>query len=151
MSCCSEKVGGSPVLEVKIKQLPGCDTLPGYATPGSNGKDVYATEDTFIYPDEVALLPTGFCVELPPGYAFMVLPRSSAFRQGMHVEGFIDSDYRGEVFVMVHNTTKEGFQVRKGDRIAQMVVIPSPAVRWVPVEELSETQRGAGGFGHTGR
>jgi dUTP pyrophosphatase len=118
--------------------------------------DIYAAveTETVIPPGETALIPTGFSIELPPGFEGQVRPRSGlAIKHGigiLNAPGTIDSDYRGEVKVILSNFGKQPFTIRRGDRIAQLVIASFSRVEWVEVERLESTDRGAGGFGHTG-
>jgi dUTP pyrophosphatase len=111
--------------------------------------------DLVIVPGARALVPSGFAIELPEGYEAQVRPRSGlALRHGItlpNAPGTIDSDYRGEIKVILMNLGDEDFRVKRGDRIAQLVVAPVSEVAWRLVENLGETQRSDGGFGHTGR
>jgi dUTP pyrophosphatase len=131
--------------------------LPSYATHGASGMDVYAAVDSDIQlkKGETVLISTGFIIEVPPGYEAQVRPRSGlAIKYGISVlntPGTIDSDYRGEVKVILTNFGKEDYVVRRKDRIAQMVIVPVVQADWVEVDSLDETRRGAGGFGHTGK
>jgi dUTP pyrophosphatase len=144
---------------VRIARVPGAEDLPlpGYATPGSAGIDLPAAVEgeRVLAPGERALVPTGFRIELPAGYEAQLRPRSGlALRHGIvlpNAPGTIDSDYRGELRVILWNTGSEPFVLRRGDRVAQLVVAPVARALLVPVETLGETPRGAGGFGHTGR
>lgn len=119
--------------------------------------DIYAAveTDTIIPPGETALIPAGFSIELPPGFEGQVRPRSGlAIKHGigiLNAPGTIDSDYRGEVKVILSNFGKNPFTIRRGDRIAQLVIASFSRVEWVEVERLESTDRGAGGFGHTGQ
>ena len=110
--------------------------------------------DLVLSPGETVLVPTGFSIELPPGYEAQVRPRSGlAIKNSigiMNAPGTIDPDYRGEVKVVLTNFGKEPFTVRTGDRIAQLIVAPFVRVAWEETDELSATRRGGGGFGHTG-
>ncbi len=130
--------------------------LPAYATQGSAGMDVCAalTSDLVIGPGETALVPTGFSIELPPGYEAQIRPRSGlAIKSSVGIlnsPGTIDSDYRGEVRIILTNFGKAPFVVRRGDRIAQMIVAAYARVDWEPVQTLEHSARGEGGFGHTG-
>ncbi len=130
--------------------------LPGYATDGSAGMDLCAAvdEDLMIQPGETTLVPTGFVIELPPGFEGQVRPRSGlAIKNGIGIlnsPGTIDSDYRGEIKVIVTNFARVPFRVRRGDRIAQLIISRYERIRWEESEEVNETQRGVGGFGHTG-
>lgn len=129
--------------------------LPRYQTAGSSGLDLLAdTDDPLrLAPGGRALVPTGLAIELPAGYEGQVRPRSGlAARSGVTVlnaPGTIDSDYRGELKVLLVNLGSEEFVIRRGDRIAQLVVAPVEQVAWSEVTELRSTERGEGGFGHT--
>jgi dUTP pyrophosphatase len=129
---------------------------PQYSTPGSAGMDLCAAlEDSLaIGPGESVLIPTGFIVELPEGYEAQIRPRSGlAIRHQIGVlnsPGTIDSDYRGEVKIILTNFGKTPFVVHRGDRIAQMIVAKVERVGWEEIGEVAESERGAGGFGHTG-
>jgi dUTP pyrophosphatase len=153
-------VAGEPApVAVRIARMPGADDLPlpGYATPGAAGLDLPAAVEgeLRLAPGERRLVPTGFRIELPPGYEGQVRPRSGlALRHGVvlpNAPGTIDSDYRGELRVILWNTGTEPFVLRRGDRVAQLVVAPVVRAVLVPVAVLAETPRGEGGFGHTGR
>lgn len=131
--------------------------LPAYSTPLSAGMDLRANLDEPIelLPLQRALVPTGIYIELPAGYECQIRPRSGlAAKHGITVlntPGTIDADYRGEVKVILVNLSNEPFTILPGERICQMVVARHSTVQWEQVDELSLTQRGAGGFGHTGR
>ena len=130
--------------------------LPQYATPLSAGLDLRANIEAPIElrPMERHLIPTGLFMALPPGYEAQVRPRSGlAIKHGITVlntPGTIDADYRGEVCVILVNLSDEPFVIADGERIAQMVIARHEQAEWEPVEVLSETERGAGGFGHSG-
>lgn len=130
--------------------------LPHYATPLSAGMDLRANigEPITLHPLERHLIPTGLFIALPPGYEAQVRPRSGlALKHGITVlntPGTIDADYRGEVMVLLVNFSQDDFIVEDGERIAQMVVARHEQGEWVEVENLDETERGAGGYGHTG-
>lgn len=131
--------------------------LPEYATALSAGLDLRAdlTSDIVLAPLQRALVPTGLFIELPEGTEAQIRPRSGlAFKHGLTVlntPGTIDADYRGEVKVLLVNLSSEPFTVSNGERIAQMVIARHETAKWEAVEELEETVRGAGGFGHTGK
>jgi len=130
--------------------------LPRHAYPGDAGLDLSACDRVVLEPGERALVGTGLAVAIPEGYAGFVQPRSGlAARHGITVvnsPGLIDSGYRGEIKVVLLNTDlAEPFPVEVGDRIAQLVIVPVPAVEVVVVDELEETVRGVGGFGSSGR
>ncbi len=149
---------GTPV-RVRIARLAGAEdlALPGRATPGSAGFDLPAAlpGDLVIPPGDRATIPTGFRIAVPNGYEGQVRPRSGLAREfGIvlpNAPGTIDSDYRGEVKVILLNAGEKPFVVRRGDRIAQLVIAPVVRARWEEVDELPETGRGSGGFGHSGR
>jgi len=130
--------------------------VPGYATELAAGMDLQAAilADIVLEPGERRLIPTGIYIGLPPGYEAQVRPRSGlALKQGLAVlnsPGTIDADYRGQVQVILANLGHEPVIIERGQRIAQMVVAPVSRVTWQVQEELDETDRGAGGFGHTG-
>lgn len=150
--------GGTAPLRVRITRLRGARDLPlpSTATPGAAGFDLHAAVpgDLTIGPNERVLVPTGLAIAVPEGYEAQVRPRSGlALRHGIvlpNAPGTIDSDYRGEIQVIVLNTGAEPFTVARGDRIAQLVFAPVARVEWSEVEALDATQRGDGGFGHTG-
>lgn len=131
--------------------------LPTYATSLSAGMDLRANieEPITLRPLERKLIPTGLFMALPPGFEAQVRPRSGlALKKGIGVlnsPGTIDADYRGEVGVILVNLSNEEFVVNDGERIAQMVVARHESIEWEPTETLEETERGAGGFGHTGK
>lgn len=145
-------------LAVRVRRLEHAADLPlpQPASLGSAGLDLRAAlrEELVIAPGERALVPTGLVLEIPPGYEGQVRPRSGlALRQGLLVAnspGTIDSDYRGEVQIILFNLGSEPFVVRRGDRIAQLVVAPVVSVVWEEAESLAESARGEGGFGSTG-
>ena len=130
--------------------------LPAYETIASAGMDLRANLDKEIClkPLERALIPTGLFVEIPLGYEAQVRPRSGLAAKngitGLNTPGTIDSDYRGEIEVILVNLSNEDFIVVDGERIAQMIIAKHEKAEWIPVDELVETGRGAGGFGHTG-
>ena len=150
-----------PPLRVRLLRLPHAEGLaaPAYASDGAAGMDLRAAvaEDAPItlQPGGRALVPTGFAIALPAHHEAQVRPRSGlALKNGvtcLNTPGTIDCDYRGEVGVILANLGAEPFTVRRGDRIAQMVVAPVSRAEWDEVETLDETARGAGGFGSTGR
>jgi len=131
--------------------------LPAYETAFSAGMDLRANIETAIElkPMERALVPTGLFIELPGGYEAQIRPRSGlAFKHGITVlnsPGTIDADYRGEVKVLLINLSTQSFEIKNGERIAQMIITNHARVEWENVNELSDTARGAGGFGSTGK
>ena len=143
-------------MKVKIINNSG-HSLPAYETSSSAGMDLKANlgSPVELQPLERKLISTGIFIELPVGYEAQVRPRSGmAARHGITVlnsPGTIDADYRGEVKVIVCNVSNKAYTIGNGDRIAQMVVAKHERVEWQQVEVLEETERGAGGFGHTGK
>ncbi len=131
--------------------------LPAYATSGAAGMDIRASisEPVTLKPLERAMVPTGLFLEIPAGYEAQVRPRSGlAAKHGVTVlntPGTIDADYRGEVKVILVNLSNEPFTINDGERIAQLVIAAHATVTWEETNELSETSRGGGGFGHTGK
>ncbi len=144
------------MLKVKVVNR-SANELPRYETPLAAGMDVRAdlTESIVLGPLERAMIPTGLYVELPAGYELQVRPRSGlAAKHGITVlntPGTVDADYRGELRAILVNLSNEPFEIKPGERIAQWVVARHEKVEWEVVEELSETERGAGGFGSTGK
>ena len=146
----------TPDVPVLVKRLPhgeGLD-LPAYATAGAAGMDVVSAEDVTIAPGARHAVATGLSVAIPHGYEIQVRPRSGlALKHGITVPntpGTIDSDYRGELKVILINHGAEPFAIQRGDRVAQLVLAPVTRAEWVEVAELDETARGKGGFGSTG-
>lgn len=143
-------------LNVKIVNKSKHD-LPSYSTILSAGMDLRANIETAVMlkPLERTIIPTGLFIELPQGYEAQIRPRSGmAIKHGLSVlnsPGTIDADYRGEIGVIVANLSSEDYTIEDGERICQMVVAKHETVIWEVVEDLSETERGAGGFGHTGK
>jgi dUTP pyrophosphatase len=141
---------------VKVKRLRREARLPSYMTPGAAGADLYAAlvEPLRLAPGERAVVPTGIAVEIPSDFEGQVRPRSGlAARDGLTVlnaPGTIDADYRGELNVIVVNLGQKECWLRAGDRIAQLVIAPVCRAAMTWVDDLGETDRGAGGFGHTG-
>ena len=145
----------SEQLLVPIKRLDETLEVPRYAYEGDAGVDLRAAEDFSLKPFERKLVPTGIAIALPRGYAGFVMPRSGlAVKHGISIvntPGLIDSDYRGELKVTLINLDpNESFHAQKGDRIAQLVILPFLAAEFDEAEQLDDTARGAGGFGSTG-
>jgi dUTP pyrophosphatase len=146
-------------VSVEIRYLPHREGLPPVTrmTEGSSGFDISAAcaEDIVIRPGKAALVPAGFEIAVPAGFEAQIRPRSGLALKSriglLNSPGTVDSDYRGEVGVILFNFGEEPFSVRRGDRIAQMVICSLPGVDLVEVEALESTGRGPGGFGHTGR
>lgn len=142
---------------VRIKREANGDDLelPSYQTSGAAGMDVCAAEDATLQVGETKLVATGFSIALPDGFEAQLRPRSGlALKFGitlLNAPATIDADYRGEVKVILTNLGEATFEIRRGDRIAQMVIARFEKISWQEVETLDETTRGAGGFGHTGK
>jgi dUTP pyrophosphatase len=142
-------------VELPFKRLDPAVSLPVRAREGDAGLDLSANIDVVVGPGERAMVPTGLAVAIPPGHAGLVLPRSGlASRHGLtlaNAPGLIDAGYRGEVTVAVVNLDpKERFEIRRGDRIAQLVVVPFAELEAIEVTNLPESARGTRGFGSTG-
>jgi dUTP pyrophosphatase len=142
-----------PVLVKRLAHGEGLD-LPAYATDGAAGMDVLAAEDVELAPGGRHAVATGLSVAIPAGYEIQVRPRSGlALKHGIsmpNAPGTIDSDYRGELKIILINHGSDLFAIRRGDRIAQLVIAPVVRGSWLEVETLDETARGEGGFGSTG-
>ncbi len=145
------------MIKVLIKRLASGEglPLPSYATAGAAGLDVVAAEDRILSPGERHAVSTGFAIAIPEGHEIQVRPRSGlALKHGitcLNTPGTIDHDYRGEVKVILANLGSEPFQIRRGERIAQLVPAPVLKAQFDEVDELDDTHRGIGGFGSTGR
>ena len=141
-------------MKLKIKKLKNEAQIPSYQTKEAAGFDLHSIEDAVLKPGERKLIGTGLAFEIEYGYEVQIRPRSGlAYKHGITVlntPGTIDSDYRGEIKVLLINHSNDAFEIKKGDRIAQAVVAPVIQAEIVEVEELSETKRGEGGFGSTG-
>ncbi|MEZ5992094.1 MAG: dUTP diphosphatase [Planctomycetota bacterium] len=147
------------IVPLKLKRLPHGEglPLPAYQTEHAAGADVHAALETplLLDPGMWAAVPTGFCYEIPPGYEMQVRPRSGlAFKHAVTVlnaPGTIDADYRGELKVLLINQGPEPFEIQRGERIAQIIIAPVSSATFTEVNELSDTDRGQGGFGSTGK
>jgi len=145
-----------PPVQIKIVNT-SANPLPQYATRGSSGMDIRASMDipVTLQPLQRVLIPTGLFVEIPTGYEIQVRPRSGlAIKQGitcLNTPGTIDSDYRGEIKIILINLSSEEQVINTGDRIAQMIIQKVERAEFEQVEILNETERAAGGFGHTGK
>lgn len=143
-------------IEIKIKFIDENDIteLPEYTTDGSSGMDIRSSITKTLGPHEVFAIPTNISVEIPDGLELQIRPRSGlAIKNGITVlntPGTIDSSYRGEIKVILYNVTDNHYNILKGDRIAQLVLSKVDKVKWNKVDSLSVTERGSGGFGHTG-
>lgn len=146
-----------PTVDIALLRLPhGADLpLPAYATAGAAGMDVVSAEDLTLAPGQRHAVATGFALAIPEGFEVQVRPRSGlALKHGvtcLNTPGTIDSDYRGEVKVILANLGAEPFPIRRGDRIAQLVPAPVLRAALIEVDRLDETLRGSGGFGSTGQ
>jgi dUTP pyrophosphatase len=144
---------GKEKLTIKFKKLHKDATIPKYQTAGAAGMDLCALSWGVLAPNETGLIKTGLSVEIPPGYEGQVRSRSGlALKNGIVVlnsPGTIDFDFRGEIGVILHNTSTRAYTVNEGDRIAQLVIAPMVQAEVVEVTELSDTTRGTGGFGST--
>jgi len=142
-------------IKIQVKRLKDNTTLPAYMTEGSSGLDLYSAEEKVIPPGKWEVISTGIAVEIPYGYEGEIRSRSGIAKDhGVFVlnsPGTVDSDYRGEVRVILMNLGDKSFKINTGDRIAQLVISPVVQVEVMEVDELSDTGRNAGGFGHTGR
>ena len=140
---------------IKIKSESGI--MPTYETKGSSGMDIRANsvKKIVLAPGDRYLVPTGLYLELPQGYEAQIRPRSGlAIKYGIGMVngvGTIDSDYRGELKIPLINWGRETFEINNGDRIAQMIISRYEHVDWEPTDKIADTERGSGGFGHTGR
>jgi len=146
---------GAPTLQVQLKMLDAGLEAPSYAHPGDAGADLRAREDVVLAPGERKLVPTGVSIALPDGFVALIHPRSGlATKHGLTIvnaPGTVDAGYRGEISVTLLNTDpQQGIELRRGDRIAQMVIQRVEYAQFVPVDELGGSVRGAGGFGSTG-
>ena len=143
-------------IRVALRRLPGAEDLPlpSYETPHSAGLDLRAAEEVTLAPGGRGSVGTGLAIALPEGFEAQVRPRSGlALRHGvtlLNTPGTIDADYRGEIRVILVNLGHRSFRVRRGDRVAQLVVAPVSRAVWMVVDALPESERGAGGFGSTG-
>jgi len=140
---------------ISMKKLVPSAQLFTYATAGAAAADMYALDNAVVMNGGVSLIKTGIAVQIPDGFVGLVCSRSGlALKNGVAVKnspGVVDSDYRGDVGVLLENTGSTAFFVKAGDRIAQFMVVPVPSVAFKEAEELSETTRGEGGFGSTGK
>lgn len=147
----------SEPIRIALRRLPHGEglPLPAYATTGAAGMDVVAAEDMTLAPGGRAAIATGFAIAIPDGFEVQVRPRSGlALKHGitcLNTPGTIDADYRGEIKVILANLSSEPFQVRRGERIAQLVPAVVTTAAMVEVDVLDDTDRGSGGFGSTGR
>jgi len=139
-------------MQIKIKKLNPDAIIPRYALPGDAGMDLFSAEDVTIMPGERHPIATGLSIELPEGFVSLIWDKSGiALKKGlMKMAGVIEHTYRGEYKILLLNTSKEEVEIKKGDKIAQLLVQPIVTAEIIEVDKLSETDRGAGGFGSTG-
>ncbi len=139
-------------MQIKIKRLHPDAKLPNFAREGDVGLDLYSLEEKTLQPGEHAILFTGFALEFPNGYAAIVKDKSSVSKAGLHTMGGVfDAGYRGEYNVHLVNLSDTAYTVEKGDKIAQIVMLKVEHPEIIEVDELSESERGTGGFGSTGK
>ena len=143
-------------MKIKVERINDDISLPKYQHYGEDaGLDLHAAEDKVLGPGEYKLIKTGIKIAIPEGYGGFVYPRSGlALKHGITVlnaDGVIDPGYRGEIGVILINHGQNKFKIKKGDRIAQLIIHRTFTVEWEEVDDLSKSQRGAGGFGHTGK
>ena len=142
-------------MQVRIKKLDERATLPTYGTEYSAGADLYSIEAVTVEPHKTVLVHTGLALEIPEGYAGLIFARSGlASKRGLapaNKVGVIDADYRGEIMVALHNHTEASVSIDAGERIAQLAIMPFLKAEFELSDELSDTVRGAGGFGSTGK
>ncbi len=142
------------MIELKLKKLSPLALIPQYQTSQSAGFDLHSIEDIVLLPGERKLISTGLSFEIPQGYEIQIRPRSGlAYKHGISVlnsPGTIDSDYRGEIKVLLINYSDEEFEIKLGDRIAQAIIQKVIQAQFIEVDSLNNTERGDGGFGSTG-
>lgn len=140
-------------VEVKIQKIHENAIIPTYAHSTDAGADIYAIEDITLKPHETVIVPTGLKVAIPSGYEIQIRPRSGlSLKTNLRIAnapGTIDAEYRGEVGVIVSNIGNLSYTIKQGDKIAQMVIMPVPMIKWSEVTELDKTKRGEGGYGST--
>ena len=142
------------MLDIKIKKLNKNVQLPKQSTQGAAGMDFYLPKSILFWPKRSKKVPLGVPVEIPEGYVMLLIPRSSTWKTPLRMPysvGVIDSDYRGEVCALLQNTSYLWAYAGAGERLVQGVIVPVPSIQIQEVEELSETSRGVGGFGSTGK
>lgn len=141
-------------MKIKIKKLHPDAKMPTQGTTCAGGYDLYASQGVMLLKDVPTKVPTGIAIEIPEGHAGFIMTRSSTALKGVHVsQTLIDADYRGELFITATKTSGfyDRYDVKIGDRIAQLFVVPLPALEFEWADELSETERGTGSYGSTGR
>ena len=141
-------------IKIDIKKLHEDAVIPTYGTEGAAGFDFYSVDDYIVDPGKTVIVKTGLAVAVPIGYYLAVVPRSGvSAKTGIRIAnspGTVDADYRGEIGVILVNLSNEAFVIENGERIAQMVIAKHERAEWNEVDQLSDTSRGAGGFGSTG-
>mgnify|MGYP003641464259 CR=1 FL=1 len=136
----------------EVKKLTDSSQVPTKGHPSDAGWDLYADEDIDVWPEETKLISTGIAMSIPKNFVGLIWDRSSMGVKGIHRHaGVIDSSYRGEVKVCLHNGTERVYKIKNGDRIAQLLIQETPIFRLHEVKELDSTERGSGGFGSTGK
>lgn len=145
------KEGFSRTVNVKVEKLNEDAVIPTYAHFSDAGADLYANNDVEVLPKETKIIPTGLKFEIPDGYEIQIRPRSgmSVKTNTKVVFGTVDADYRGEIGIMLTNYGQENYNVKKGDKIAQMIIMPTYHANFLTVDSVNETERGEGGFGST--
>lgn len=139
-------------IDVKIKLLNDNAKMPFHATSGSAACDLHSTEELTLNPNETKMISTGIAMEIPTGFYLRIEDRSGLAAKGItRFGGIIDSDYRGEIKILLHNTGKEPYQIQKNDRIAQGILTPVPLMNFVKTDQLSDTERSDKGFHSTGK
>jgi len=139
-------------LEIKIKKLNSDAKIPTYGTEHAAGFDIYSIEEYTLKPGETYAVKTGIAMEVPHGKCLLIWDRSGMGFKGIHrFAGLIDSDYRGEIKIVLHNSKKEDYKIEKGDRIAQGIIQDYYKIKFIEVDELSDTKRGEGWNNSTGR
>ncbi len=138
-------------VEIKFKKLKEDATIPKYAHEGDAGLDIFSNEELKLQPGERKLISTGIAAELPRGYAVLIWDKSGVANSGIKtMGGVIDCHYRGEYKIIMYNTSSEIYEIKKGQKIAQALIQPVVSAKVIEAQELSDTERGEGGFGSTG-
>ncbi len=140
-------------MRIKVKRLSPQAILPDYSHPGDAGLNLYSLEDYTLQPNERRALATGLAIEFEPGYVGLIKDRSGlATKHGLHtLAGVIDAGYRGEYKIVLINLGSQAYQIKRGDKIAQLLIVPVAQVEVLEAEHLSDSSRGSGGFGSTGK
>lgn len=140
-------------MRIKVKRLSPQAILPDYSHPGDAGLNLYSLEDYTLQPNERRALATGLAIEFEPGYVGLIKDRSGlAAKHGLHtLAGVIDAGYRGEYKIVLINLGSQAYQIKRGDKIAQLLIVPVAQVEVLEAEQLSDSSRSSGGFGSTGK